>query len=135
MKITINQLRRIIKEEVKRSALREMPARKMPMPTPEPEVDGQIEIPNISMIADNLEMPLKKCVTMIKGVARKNAIVVNFEGPQGEGDGYSAEYDSLLGYGSYTSLMKFAALLDNELMGGAQSIDDEDSFVNYVEEI
>ena len=133
MKITINQLRRIIKEEVKRSALREMPARKMPMP--EPEVDGQIEIPNISMIADNLEMPLKKCVTMIKGVARKNAIVVNFEGPQGEGDGYSAEYDSLLGYGSYTSLMKFAALLDNELMGGAQSIDDEDSFVNYVEEI
>jgi len=133
MKITINQLRRIIKEEVKRSALREMPARKMPMP--EPEVDGQIEIPNISEIADNLEMPLKKLVTMIKGVARKNAIVVNFEGPQGEGDGYSAEYDSLLGYGSYTSLMKFAALLDNELMGGAQSIDDEDSFVNYVEEI
>jgi len=133
MKITINQLRRIIKEEVKRSALREMPARKMPMP--EPEVDGQIEIPNISEIADNLEMPLKKLVTMIKGVARKNAIVVNFEGPQGEGDGYSAEYDSLLGYGSYTSLMKFAALLDNELMGGAQSIDDEDSFVNCVEEI
>ena len=133
MKITINQLRRIIKEEVKRSALREMPARKMPMP--EPEVDGQIEIPNISEIADNLEMPLKKLVTMIKGVARKNAIVVNFEGPQGEGDGYSAEYDSLLGHGSYTSLMKFAALLDNELMGGAQSIDDEDSFVNCVEEI
>ena len=133
MKITINQLRRIIKEEVKRSALREMPARKMPMP--EPEVDGQIEIPNISMIADNLEMPLKKFVIMIKGVARKNAIVVNFEGPQGEGDGYSAEYDSLLGYGSYDSLMKFAALLDNELMGGAQSIDDEDSFVNCVEEI
>jgi len=125
MKITLSQLRRIIKEEVKRSLLREM----------EEEVDASIEITDVSVHAEGLEMSVEEFVDMVKGIAQKNMINISFEGPQGEGDGYSDEYDSLLGYGPKASLMKFARALDMELSSGPQSMSDEDSFVNYVEEI
>ena len=123
MKITINQLRRIIKEEVKRSLLREVE-----------EVDAQFEIPDISVHAEGLEMSAEEYVDMVKDIARKNKINIRFEGPEGDGDGYSQEYDSLLGYGPEAELKRFASSLDTEL-NGPQSIGDEDSFVNYVERI
>ncbi|NBW06511.1 MAG: hypothetical protein EBR82_00620 [Caulobacteraceae bacterium] len=123
MKITVNQLRRIIKEEVKRSLLREM----------EEEADASFEIPEISVRAEGADMSVHEFVGMVKGMAKKyKSITFEPANALDKGDGYSAEYDSLLSYGSRSELKSLARDLDEELMGGAQSISDEDSFTNYV---
>ena len=132
MKLTASQLRRIIKEEVqkvmkssKKRALREMVE----------EADASFEIPEISAHAEGSDMSVQEFVGMVKGMAKKYK-TISFEPANAldKGDGYSAEYDSLLSYGSRSELESLARDLDEELMGGAQSINDEDSFVNLVED-
>jgi hypothetical protein len=133
MKLTVNQLRRIIKEEVqkvvktsKRRRLRE---------TYE-EADASFEIGGLWAHAEGAGMSVQEFVGMVKGMAKKYKSI-SFEPANAldKGDGYSAEYDSLLSYGSRSELEALAHELDEELMGGAQSISDEDSFANYIEDI
>lgn len=124
MKLTVNQLRRIIKEEVQK------------VMENEEEADASFEIPDISTHAEGAGMSVPEFVGMVKGMAKKYKSI-SFEPANAldKGDGYSAEYDSLLSYGSRSELEALAHELDEELMGGAQSISDEDSFANFVEDI
>ena len=91
MKITLSQLRKIIKEEVKRSLLRETP-----------EAAGHIEVPKLSMIADNIGMSLDELIEEFKAIADDNNINVS----------YSDETGSLSGSGSYESLKLLATEFD-----------------------
>lgn len=116
MKITVNQLRRIIKEEVSK-VLKEAPM----------EVDAQLEIPDVSSQAEYMEMSPEEWSGMVKMMAKKY--------PGVEVEGYSREYDSFLVYGPRAELTALAQALDEEVMGGAQSIGVEDSFVGFIEEI
>lgn len=116
MKITVNQLRRIIKEEVSR-VLKEAPM----------EVDAQLEIPDASSQADYMGMSLKVWIDMVKMMAKKY--------PSVEVQGYSRDYDTFLIYGPRAELTALAQALDEEMMGGAQSIDPDISFVSNIQEI
>ena len=116
MKITVNQLRRIIKEEVSK-VLKEAPM----------EVDAKLEIPDVSSQADYMEMSPEDWSHMVEMMAKKY--------PNVEVEGYSDEYDSFLVYGPSQELTALAKALDMEMMGGAQSIGAEDSFVGFIEEI
>ena len=116
MKITVNQLRRIIKEEVSR-ALKEAPM----------EVDAQLEIPDVSVHAEGMEMSPEEWSGMVKMMAKKY--------PGVEVEGYSGEYDSFVVYGPRTELTALAQALDEEVMGGAQSVGVGESFADYIQEI
>ena len=124
MKITLPQLRRIIKEEVKRSLLREMEEAE--------EADAFIEIPDIRAHATGSDMSVKQFCDMVRSLGQKRPSI-RFEDARGEGDGYSREYDSLHAVGSKQDLDAMAQELDDVLMGGAQSISDEDSFTSFVD--
>jgi len=134
MKLTVNQLRRIIKEEVQKvvrtSRSRKRSLREMM------EDEAQLEIPDVSVHAEGAGMSVDEFVDMVIGMGRKYP---NIEfGPANAldtGNGYSREYDSLLAMGSRSELESLARDLDEELQGGAQSIGDEDSFVNFVQDL
>jgi len=125
--VTIKQLRKIIKEEIEKS-----------LEGGGEEADASFEIPEISMRAEDLDMPVQEFVGMVKGMAKKYKSI-SFEPANAldTGDGYSEEYDSLLSYGSRSELKSLARDLDKELMSdGAQSINDnEDSFAAFIQDI
>ena len=125
MKITTAQLRKIIKEEVRKTLrLIEMAE----------EADAYIEIPNVSVHAEGAGMSIDEFVDMALRLGNKFQLV--FGDPEGySNDAYSATYDSFVAHGKKSNLEAFAHELDEDLMGGAQSFDDEDSFVNYVQVI
>ena len=133
-KITIKQLRKIIKEEVENAmGIGGSPGEDY---DDAEESDASFEIPEISAHAEGLDMSVPEFVDMVKGMAKKyKSITFEPANALDKGDGYSAEYDSLLSYGSRSELESLARDLDEELMGGAQSINDEDSFVNLIEDI
>ena len=131
MKLTAIQLRRIIKEEVqkvmkssKKRALREMVE----------EADASFEIPEISVHAEGSDMSVQEFVGMVKGMAKKyKTISFESEDVRDTGDGYSAVDDVLTAFGSRKELESLARELDEEFMG-AQSLHDEDSFVNGIQD-
>ena len=125
MKLTVKQLRHIIKEEVQNAMASE------PL-----EEDASLEIPDVSVHAEGAGMTTEEFCDMVKQMGSKYASI-EF-GPANAldaGDGYSAEYDSLLAMGNRSDLESLARELDEELMGGAQSIGEEDSFVNFVQDL
>jgi hypothetical protein len=134
MKLTVNQLRRIIKEEVQKVVktktsnkrrLREML-----------EEDASLEIPDVSVHAEGAGMTVEEFCDMVKQMGSKyGSVEFGSANALDSGDGYSAEYDSLLAMGNRSELESLARELDEELMGGAQSISDEDSFVNFVQDL
>ncbi len=134
MKLTVNQLRRIIKEEVQKVVktktsskrrLREML-----------EEDASFEIPDVSVHAEGAGMSVKEFCNMVMQMGRKyGSIEFGPANALDKGNGYSREYDSLLAMGSRSELESLARELDEELMGGAQSIGEEDSFVNFVQDL
>ena len=115
MKITVNQLRRIIKEEVSR-VLKEAPM----------EVDSKIEVLDVSVKAEGMEMSPEEWSGMVKMIAKKYPDV-DVE--------YSSEYDSLIIYGPRVTLEELGLDLDEKLAGSAQSIGVGESFVDLIEEI
>jgi len=134
MKLTVNQLRRIIKEEVqnvmKSSKTRKLSLREMA------ETEASLEIDNVSVHAEGLGMSVNQFVNMVIRMGRKYP---NIEfGPANAldtGNGYSRESDSLLAQGSRSELESLARDLDNELQGGAQSMGDDESFVNFIQDL
>lgn len=125
MKIKLSDLRRIIKEEVQNVMASE------PL-----EEDASLEIPDVSVHAEGAGMTTEEFCDMVKQMGSKYSSV-EF-GPANAldtGDGYSAEYDSLLAMGNRSELESLARELDEELMGGAQSIGEEDSFVNFIQDL
>ncbi len=134
MKLTVNQLRRIIKEEVQKVVktktsnkrrLREML-----------EEDASLEIPDVSVHAEGAGMTTEEFCDMVRQMGSKYSSI-EFAPPNAldSGDGYSDEYDSLYSTGNRSELESLARELDEELMGGAQSIGEEDSFVNFVQDL
>jgi 5-methylcytosine-specific restriction endonuclease McrBC regulatory subunit McrC len=103
MKITVNQLRRIIKEEVSR-VLKENPM----------EVDAQLEIPNVSSQAAGRKMSPEEWSGMVEMMAKKY--------PGVEVEGYSREYDSFLVYGPRAELTALAQALDGSFVGFIEEI-------------
>jgi hypothetical protein len=122
-KITVKQLRQIIREEVENA----MGIGGSPYDAE--EADASFEIPEISAYAEESDMSVPEFVDMVKGMAKKYKSI-SFEPANAldKGDGYSAEYDSLLCYGSRSELESFARELDEE-------INDGDSLVNLIEDI
>lgn len=121
MRITIRQLRKIIKEEVRRIV-------------EAPEVDDDsaeyfIEINNITGHAESMGASVEEFVDWLQGVLE------SFPTPTVVDEGsYSPESDSWIAYGSYEKLKEFADTLDTEMMSGAQAISDEDSFANAIKQ-
>jgi len=128
MKITASQLRRIIKEEVQRT-LKSQTSRKKHF-REAVEEEFLIEIPEISSHADGMEMSVDDFVRMVMALGSKYPSI-KFEAADGS-EAYSEEYDTLTAFGTRADLVKFASELDEEMMGGAQSIGSEDSFVNFI---
>lgn len=135
MKLTFNQLRRIIKEEVQK-VVRSSRPRKRSLREMMEEDEAFLEIPDVSVHAEGAGMTVDEFVDMVIGMGRKYP---NIEfGPANaldKGNGYSREYDSLLAQGSRSELESLARDLDDELQAGAQSIGGEDSFVNFVQDL
>ena len=78
-------------------------------------------------------MSLDDFLEHVMSIGRKYPSI-RFDNPiYSEPSPYSKEYDSLGAIGSKSDLTKFAQELDQEYMGGAQSIADEDSLVNAIE--
>lgn len=100
------------------------------------EDEAQFEIPDVSDRAAAAGMSVDEFVDMVIGMGKKYPNI-EFGPPNAldTGNGYSSEYDSLLAMGSRSELESLAKELDEELMGGAQSINDEDSFVNFVSDV
>ena len=118
MKITVTQLRKIIKEEVHRTLRENVGA----------VATHFMEIPNVS--SHMRPMQFKR---MVEKLAAKYPSI-NYLSPGLEGGGgYSREFDSFLINGSEVDLQGLAMDLDDELMGGAQSISPEDSFTSLIE--
>lgn len=125
MKIKLSDLRRIIKEEVQNAIASE------PL-----EEEASLEIPDVSVHAEGAGMSVEEFCDMVKQIASKySSIEFGPVNALDSGDGYSAEYDSLLAMGNRSELESLARELDEELMGGAQSIGEEDSFVNFVQDL
>jgi hypothetical protein len=126
-KITIKQLRKIIKEEVENAmGMGGSPGEDY---DDAEEIDASLEIPEISAFAEESDMSVHEFVDMVKGMGKKYK-TISFEPANAldKGDGYSEEYDSLLCYGSRSELESFARELDEE-------INDGDSLVNLIEDI
>lgn len=121
MKLTSAQLRRIIKEEAQK-IFKESHI-----------CDYILEIPNISQHAEGADMTAEELVAHIIDLG--NAFDISFDTEDMYSDIYSDEYDAITAYGSRKELTRFAKMMDEELMGGAQSIADEDSFVNGISAI
>lgn len=134
MKLTVNQLRRIIKEEVQKVVKTKTSKRRSLRETF--EEDASLEIPDVSVHAEGAGMSVEEFCDMVKEMGSKYSSV-EFGSPNAldSGDGYSAEYDSLLAMGNKSELESLARELDEELMGGSQSIGDEDSFVNFIQDL
>ena len=131
MKITAAQLRRIIKEEVQRTLKSQTSRKKHFREAVEEEfLIDLIEIPEISSHADGMEMSVDDFVRMVMALGSKYPSI-KFEAADGS-EAYSEEYDTLTAFGTRADLVKFASKLDEEMMGGAQSIGSEDSFVNFI---
>ena len=141
MKLTVGMLKQIIKEEVAKAAgTRPSSARKglvrefgMPMKmgrSGHEEESPFMEIPNDSTYAKDSGESLNAFVGFVEGLARQHGNTP--EGPEG-GPAYSRRHDSMHIMGSQASLSAFARALDMELMGGAQSISDEDSFEGLIQ--
>lgn len=128
MKITAAQLRQIIKEEVQN--LTRKSTRRL---SENEQFDAVLEIPDVSMHAAHMGMPVKNFLKHAYGLGRLHN--VRPEGPGNDMPAYSEEYDSLSFVGSRADLESFARELDEEMMGGAQSISGEDSFVNYIQDL
>ena len=132
MKLTVNQLRRIIKEEVSTVLRRSRTSRRLREMQDE---ECQMEIPDVSMFAD----PEQFLATLNDVVAQLGLSSVEFGGANAldPGDGYSEEYDSIMVYGSRGDLTALAQELHrqaDEDMGGAQSISSPD-FVSLIEPV
>jgi len=124
MKLTVKQLRHIIKEEVQN------------VMASEPLEDASLEIPDVSVHAEGAGMSVKEFCDMVRQMGRKyGSVEVGPANALDSGDGYSSEYDSLLVMGNRSDLESLARELDEELMGGAQSIGEEDSFVNFIQDL
>lgn len=145
MRITESGLRRIIREEVQ--ALREgplsprgmSPRHHAPMQAPPPAArpvgdEAMLVIPGIMDTADSIDMSVDEFVGMIETEIGAPHPGVRFESPGG-GPAYSDADDTLTVVGTRRDLERFAYDLDEEMMGGAQSIADEDSFVNGIVDI
>jgi len=136
MKITVNQLRKIIKEEValvtrtikSRRSLSEMGAT-----VPRQPKKYLLDLTDCSVRAEDMGMSIDDFLNHIMAIGSKYPSIV-FEAPNAYDDSpYSEEYDSLPAIGSKSDLTKFARELDQEFMGGAQSIEEEGSLVNAIE--
>ena len=98
--------------------------------------NASFEIPDVSVHAEGAGMTTEEFCDVVKQMASKYSSI-EFGPPNAldSGDGYSDEYDSLYSLGNRSELESLARELDEELMGGAQSIGEEDSFVNFVQDI
>ena len=126
-KITLTQLKRIIKEEVTRTTrsrrLSEVGAR---------QSKYLLNLEDCSMHAEDMDMSVNEFVTHVMAIGSKYPSI-EFDNPMDPSNPYNAEYDSLSAVGSKKDLTAFARILDQEFMGGAQSIAAADSFVNLIE--
>lgn len=136
MKLTINQLRRIIKEEVQKVVKTKAP-KKISLRETEEEEDVAFEIPNVSSYAELADVSVKEFCDMVKQMASKyTSIEIGPANALDSGNGYSAEYDSLLAMGNRSELESLARELDMEDFGGnAQSPNSEYSFVDYIQDL
>jgi hypothetical protein len=135
MKLTVNQLRRIIKEEVQKVVKTKTSKRRSLRETL--EEDASFEIPDISSYAELADMSVEEFCDMVKEMGSKySSIEFGPANALHTGDGYSAEYDSLLAHGNRAELEALARDLDVEDFGGnAQSASGEYSFLDFIQDI
>lgn len=119
MRITESGLRRIIRQEVR--SLRENQTQ---LSAPGPE--AMLQVPGISEYADARITTVYGFLGMLRKLAPP---AVQFL------PGYSKENDTLTVRGTRSDLEQFALKLDDELIGGAQSITDGANFVNGIVDI
>lgn len=136
MKLTVNQLRRIIKEEVQK-VVKTKTSNKRRLREALEEEDVAFEIPDVSSYAELADVPVEEFCDMVKQMASKyTSIEFGPANALDSGDGYSAEYDSLLAMGNRSELESLARELDMEDFGGnAQSPNSEYSFVDYIQDL
>ena len=114
MRITVNQLKRIIREEVGRTLGR---GRRL---AEAEDIDGGwfISIPDVSVRAKCVGMTVDAFVQFVGGLAAKHNLKADEDGDmrgiEVDEGGYSKEYDSLMFYGSQADLTAFAEALDAE---------------------
>ena len=126
MRITASQLRTIIKEEVSRMMRSKATRRRSLREAVEP--DSFIEIPNISEMGNVADV-----INVIKKLASKY-LSVSLEGVASPGaNPYSRQSDSLHVVGERGELTSFVRELEEEFMGGAQSMSDEDRLESMIE--
>ena len=133
MKITVKQLRQIIKEETQK-VFKLQTSNKRRLREALDEEDVSFEIPDVSSYAELADMPIDEFCDMVKQMASKySSIGFGPANALDSGDGYDAEYDSLLAMGNRSELESLARELDMEDFGGnAQSQNSEHSFVDYI---
>ena len=134
MKITVKQLRQIIKEETQKVFKLKTSNKHRLTEALDDEEDVSFEIPDVSSYAELADMPVDEFCDMVKQMASKySSIVFGPANALDSGDGYDAEYDSFLAMGNRSELESLARELDMEDFGGnAQSSNSEYSFVDYI---
>lgn len=127
-KITLGGLRKIIREELENAM------GKQTQYVLDDEEDVSFEIPDVSSYAELADMPVDEFCDMVKQMASKySSIGIGPANALDSGNGYDAEYDSLLVMGNRSELKSLALELDMEDFGGnAQSQNSEHSFVDYI---
>lgn len=136
MKLTVNKLRRIIKEEVQK-VVKTKTSNKHRLREALEEEEAFFEMPDVSSYAELADMSVEDFCGMVKQMASKyDSIEFDPANALDSGDEYSADYDSLLAMGSRSELESLAGELDMEDFGGnAQSPNGEYSFVDYIQDI
>ena len=126
MRINESRIRRIIKEEARR-VLREMHD---DMGGGEP--DAYLTIFDVSIIADNMDMSVEDFDLMVQDVAEQRMPGrIQFVGGDSGGWGpdpepYDEEYDSYTVMGDKRDLERLVRMLESEIQGPAQSIEEGD---------
>lgn len=125
MRITESRIRRIIREEARRVLREGM----------DDEMGGGgfnafLTIHNVSEITDAMDMSPEDLVTMLEDIVHRDFRgQVELTGEDGGGhvpDGppYSPEYDAIGAMGTRRALERFIRVVENEIHGPAQSIED-----------
>lgn len=128
MRINESRIRRIIKEEARR-VLREMHD---DMGDGGGEPDAYLTIFDVSIIADNMDMSVEDFDLMVQDVAEQRMPGrIQFVGGDSGGWGpdpepYDEEYDSYTVMGDKRDLERLVRMLESEIQGPAQSIEEGD---------
>lgn len=135
MKITAKQLRQIIKEEVQKVSRSKAPNRRRLREML--EEDASFEIQDVSSYAELADMSVEEfCDMVIQMASKYSGIEFGPANALDTGNGYSAEYDSLLAHGPRSELEALARELDMEDFGGnAQSTSSEYSFADFIQDL